>query len=91
MSVYIHNNPKDIRGYRKTAEEYKFCSFGIYAGKTQNKHDILDPLVILSYFSNKITLKRNISYKKIITYVSTKLGISSYNLYIKYNRNSCEF
>lgn len=141
MSVYIHNNPKDIKGYRETSEDYEFCSFGVYAGKAQNKYNILDPYVLLSYYGEKIALakshyygivkrklaqklkddsinikindanlsefehindefeyvsgntvlKRNISDKNIITYVSKKIGINSCNLYIKYNRNSCEF
>lgn len=59
MSAYIHNNPKDIKRYRKTSEDYEFCSFSIYAGKAQNKYGILDPSILLSYFGDKITLAKN--------------------------------
>lgn len=53
MSSYIHNNPKDVNGYRTKVENYEYSSFGIYAGKFKNKLDLIDPSLILSYLVEK--------------------------------------
>ncbi|WP_315121496.1 transposase [uncultured Clostridium sp.] len=50
MSAYIHNNPKDIRGYSKTVENYDYSSFGIYIGKTKNKYNIINCEFLLNYY-----------------------------------------
>lgn len=50
MSAYIHNNPKDMKGYRSCVENYKYSSFSIYLGKCEDNYKLIDRNFILSYF-----------------------------------------
>ncbi|MEW9094102.1 MAG: transposase [Clostridiaceae bacterium] len=50
MSAYIHNNPKDIKGYNKSVENYGYSSFGIYIGKTKDEHQIINCRFLLNYY-----------------------------------------
>jgi REP element-mobilizing transposase RayT len=50
MSAYIHNNPKDMKGYRSCVENYKYSSFNIYLGKCEDKYRLIDKSFILNYF-----------------------------------------
>lgn len=52
LSAYIHNNPKDVQGYEKNIQGYKFSSLGIYLGLRNDKLNIVDDEVILSMFDN---------------------------------------
>lgn len=51
MSAYIHNNPKDIKGFKNSVENYKYSSLGIYLGKYEDNYKILDRDFILQYFN----------------------------------------
>lgn len=53
LSVYIHNNPKDIREYRGREEYFYFSSYGIYA---QNREDVMK-LVDTKYVLNLMLCK----------------------------------
>lgn len=53
VSSYIHNNPKDIKGFENCVENYKFSSLHIYMGKHSNYSDIIDTSFILRYFNQK--------------------------------------
>ncbi|WP_425448330.1 transposase [Dethiothermospora halolimnae] len=48
---YIHNNCKDIPGWKGKEERYPYSSFGIYMGLVENKYSILDMSFMLSLFS----------------------------------------
>ncbi|MFU0825300.1 transposase [Clostridium sp.] len=51
ISAYIHNNPKDIKGFKQHVENYKYSSLGIYLGKWQDEFKIIDKDFILQYFN----------------------------------------
>ncbi|KOA18957.1 transposase IS200 like protein [Clostridium homopropionicum DSM 5847] len=50
MTAYVHNNPKDIKGYRNCVENYNYSSFNIYLGRCTDKYNLIDRNFILSYF-----------------------------------------
>ena len=50
VSAYIHNNPKDISGYRDHVQDYPFSSFGIYTGQAKDEYRLIEPQFILSKF-----------------------------------------
>lgn len=53
LSSYIHNNPKDVEGYRGREEEYPFSSMGFIVGKRKDSRMLVDTGFILSLFSAK--------------------------------------
>jgi REP element-mobilizing transposase RayT len=63
ISAYIHNNPKDIRGYRNCVENYKYSSFGIYIGKIKNNYNIIDTNFLLNYYGEDPILCRKRYFK----------------------------
>ena len=67
LSAYIHNNPKDIMGYRGKEEEYPFSSYGIYLGKRNDTHKLIDISFIKGIFgirNKKSFIKR---YKEFVS------------------------
>lgn len=70
MCAYIHNNPKDIKGYRNCVENYKYSSFSIYLGTMKDKYNLINYNVILNYYGNDLFLKR----KNFYTFVKTRLN-----------------
>ncbi|MCY6370943.1 transposase [Clostridium ganghwense] len=63
MSAYIHNNPKDIKGYKNCVENYKYSSFGIYLGKQNNILNIVDSQFIVNHFNSDPILATNRYFK----------------------------
>lgn len=67
LSSYIHNNPKDIPGFRDKVEKYKYSSLGIYLGLMMDLYKIVDSKFILDQFSkNKFRARQlylNFIYK----------------------------
>lgn len=51
MTAYVHNNPKDIKGYRNCVENYNYSSFSIYIGRFIDKYNLIDKDFILRYFN----------------------------------------
>ncbi len=47
LSAYIHNNPKDIKGYRGREEYFYYSSYGIYAGMQEDNDNFVDTRYIL--------------------------------------------
>lgn len=70
ISAYIHNNPKDIRGYMNCVENYKYSSLGIYLGKQEDNFKLLDKDFILGYFSPDPIL----SVCRYVKFVKSRLG-----------------
>ncbi|HHY82360.1 MAG TPA: transposase [Clostridiales bacterium] len=50
VSAYIHNNPKDIPEYNGREEDYPYSSYGIYIGKREDTHKIIDKSFIMELF-----------------------------------------
>lgn len=48
LSVYIHNNPKDIKGYRGREEYFYYSSYGVYAGLRENSNKFINSEFIYS-------------------------------------------
>ncbi len=42
LSLYIHNNPKDIKRYRRFPEKYRFSSLGSYLNLKNDEFQIVD-------------------------------------------------
>ncbi|MEA4825924.1 MAG: transposase [Clostridium sp.] len=63
MSAYLHNNPKDISGYKNCVENYEYSSFGIFIGKKLDKYNLVDVSFILSYFHKDPILARKRYYE----------------------------
>ncbi len=53
LSAYIHNNPKDIEGYKGREEEYKYSSYGIYLRVRKDKYKLIDMSFIRGLFGIK--------------------------------------
>ncbi|KOA19395.1 transposase IS200 like protein [Clostridium homopropionicum DSM 5847] len=79
ISAYIHNNPKDIKGYLNCVENYKYSSFGIYLGKFKDIFSILDKDFILNYFKNDPfqSLSRYKSFVKSRIGINEKIDLNS--------------
>lgn len=67
-SAYIHNNPKDIKGFKNSVEEYKYSSFAIYTGKMHDRYGITNTLFLLERFGENIATSR----KKYYEYVKAR-------------------
>ncbi|HOJ11154.1 MAG TPA: transposase [Clostridiales bacterium] len=52
LSAYIHNNAKDLPGYRGKEELYPYSSYGIYTGHRDNTEGIVDTDYLLKHFSS---------------------------------------
>ncbi|OPJ59326.1 transposase [Clostridium oryzae] len=75
LSLYIHNNPKDIIEFKNCIEKYPYSSLGIFLGIAYNRYEIVDTNFILALLDEQ---KRN-SIKK-YSYM-LKLENSSYILH----------
>ena len=53
VSAYIHNNAKDIEGYKNKEEEYPYSSYGTYLGITDKFDYLIDMSFILELFHTK--------------------------------------
>lgn len=51
LTAYIHNNPKDIKGYEGREKEYKYSSYGIYIASGADTREIIYKEFILNIFS----------------------------------------
>lgn len=62
LSLYIHNNPTDLTGYKTCPEKYAFCSLGIFLGKRRDFFKIVDYGFVMSLFGNKLKSARKNYY-----------------------------
>jgi REP element-mobilizing transposase RayT len=51
VSAYIHNNPKDIKGYAGCEESYEYSSYGVYLGSMPDRFEIVDKSFIKGLFN----------------------------------------
>lgn len=54
LSVYIHNNPKDIEGYENSPEKYYFSSLAVYLGLKKDPFQLVDEKYILSLMGDNL-------------------------------------
>ncbi|MBN2558786.1 MAG: transposase, partial [Clostridia bacterium] len=70
LSIYIHNNPKDIIEYRGKEEYFYYSSYGIYCGIRKNEDSAVD----IDYVLNLMLCKeRKKAIKKYILLVKKQL------------------
>lgn len=92
ISAYIHNNPKDIKGYRNCVENYKYSSFGIYLGKYKDTNNLIDKDFILKYFNSDPIL----AVYKYTAFIKSRNGITEDNMNLdlsdlEFNASSYEY
>lgn len=87
-SAYIHNNPKDIKGYDKRVEDYPYSSFRAYLGRPSFFSDIIDTNFILNGFSNNINRARKLYLEAVVkaTNSDTKVEVEFENKKPSYAR-----
>lgn len=60
VSVYIHNNPKDIISYKNSIKKYRYSSFQAYLGINSRFSNLTNVNFILNYFSSNLYKARNL-------------------------------
>lgn len=86
MSAYIHNNPKDIKGYRNSVENYEYSSFNVYIENNTNKFNLVDCNFVLNYFNDDPIISRTRYYN----FVKSRLSKSGESVEIKLDIESIE-
>lgn len=66
LSAYIHNNPKDVKGYRGREEFFYYSSYGIYAGIHEDSEGFIDIRYILGLMLCKNKLDAKEKYYKLV-------------------------
>lgn len=79
LSAYIHNNPKDIKGYRNQLELYPYSSLGIYLGISKDTYNLIDTSLVFSHFSKDIIKARHLYNKFRKASLNTKLNNAEYD------------
>ncbi|WP_139903690.1 transposase [Clostridium thermarum] len=90
LTAYIHNNPKDIKGYENNVHKYSYSSFGIYLGIRSDKYDILNYTHILDYFSKDI-IKARSSYVDLVNRLYTAVNLKEIDKDIEFTPQSFEY
>lgn len=62
VSLYIHNNPKDIVGFKDCPEKYFFSSLAIFIGKRRDHFKLVDYGFIMSFFGSDLKNARKNYY-----------------------------
>lgn len=73
VSLYIHNNPTDIIGYKTCPEKYNFSSLGIFLGKNRDTFNLVDHEFIMSLFGRTVKSARKNYYNLIFRCNEEKL------------------
>ncbi|MGH4123072.1 MAG: transposase [Clostridium sp.] len=73
VSLYIHNNPTDISGFKDCPEKYTFSSLGIYIGKRRDHFNIVDYGFVMGFFGKDLELARNYYYSLVFGCTDEKL------------------
>jgi putative transposase len=86
VSLYIHNNPKAIVGFRDCPENYAFSSLGIYLGTKKDHFGIVDYGFIMSFYDSDLVKARKLYYN--ILFKSNKEKL---NEEIEFNNEKTEY
>jgi putative transposase len=65
VTCYIHNNPKDIDGYRNRPYDYPYSSMGFYTGVRRDHRELIDTgfVINLMNIENKdLSIKRYVEF-----------------------------
>jgi putative transposase len=73
LSLYVHNNPKDIGKYKDCPEEYFFSSLAICLGKRQDSFNIVDYEYVMNLFGNGLKKSRKNYYSLLFRFNEEKL------------------
>jgi putative transposase len=87
VSLYIHNNPTVIAGFKDCPQKYAFSSLGIYLGKRKDHFGIVDYGFIMSFFDKDLSKARRLYYNILFKYDKEKMNeeIEFNNEKTKYN------
>jgi REP element-mobilizing transposase RayT len=66
VSLYIHNNPKDMSKFKDCPEKYAFSSLGIYIGKKRDHFSIVDYDFVMKFFGDNLKNARVNYYRWIL-------------------------
>ena len=58
LSLYMHNNPTDIKEFKDCPEKYAFSSLGIFLGKRRDSFKLVDYGFVMSLFGNNLKSAR---------------------------------
>ncbi|MBU3179755.1 transposase [Clostridium psychrophilum] len=73
LSLYMHNNPTDIVGYKNCPENYAFSSLAIFLGKKRDYLKLVDYRFIISFFGNTLKNARENYYNLVFRCNEEKL------------------
>lgn len=73
VSLYIHNNPKDIGNFKDCPEAYAFSSLGIYVGTKRDRFKLVDCKFIMGFFGNTLKSARRSYFTHILGFNDEKL------------------
>ncbi|MGH4140662.1 transposase [Clostridium sp.] len=73
VSLYIHNNPTDIAGYKTCPEKYAFSSLGTFLGKRRDSFKLVDYVFVMSLFGDNLKNARKNYYNLIFKRNEEKL------------------
>jgi len=65
LSVYIHNNPKDLKGWSGKIDKYPYSSLGVYLNTIRDRFEIVDIDYILGMISSRKDIAKK-GYKELI-------------------------
>lgn len=73
LSLYVHNNPTDVAGYKTCPEKYGFSSLGIFLGKRRDSFKLVDYGFVMNLFGNSLKSARENYYNLIFRCNKEKL------------------
>ena len=73
VSLYVHNNPTDVEGYKNCPEKYSFSSLAIFLGKSRDSFKLVDYGFVMSLFGNNLKSARKNYYNLIFRCNEEKL------------------
>jgi putative transposase len=71
LSAYIHNNAKDIIGFKKNPAKYEFSSLSVYLGLRKDPYRIIDQDFILQFFGRN-KYEAMINYSRLMSLCNEK-------------------
>lgn len=87
VSAYIHNNPKDIVGYKNREQEYEYSSFGIYLGVRKDKEKIIDKSFIQGLMGSS---NKNSFVRKYYKFVLKQKEVDGFDKFVEENIESTD-
>lgn len=74
LSAYIHNNPSDIKKFKKCPENFLHSSFGVYLGIRKDPYEILDESFIMGMLGSDVEKTRERYYRMVLAAKDPKLN-----------------